>query len=219
MVSWSYNHCHVHHGGCYKGVCRKVTNPYAVVPLLEASGYCGFWLYFIRKIWSVVTLCGRWRWRGAQKSFLRKTCKFTRSFHTFWIWMVFPEGRGFRNRCSQNPGIAKKGGGVWLMSRFVCWIYRRIPKTLLRHHPKIDHHQQVNIFPKSNHSFLKIVIYALCVVPLFDSSWYIWVLCGTFGYFGFFWVLLGTLWYFWVLFGNFWYFWYFSALLSTFGYF
>ena len=111
MVSWSYNHCHVHHGGCYKGVCRKVTNPYAVVPLLEASGYCGFWLYFIRKIWSVVTLCGRWRWRGAQKSFLRKTCKFTRSFHTFWIWMVFPEGRGFRNRCSQNPGIAKKGGG------------------------------------------------------------------------------------------------------------
>ena len=104
------------------------------------------------------------------------------------------------------------------MSRFVCWIYRRIPKTLLRHHPKIDHHQQVNIFPKSNHSFLKIVIYALCVVPLFDSSWYIWVLCGTFGYFGFFWVLLGTLWYFWVLFGNYWYFWYFQALISTYGY-
>ena len=36
-----------------KGVCRKVTNPYAVVPLLEAGGYCGFWWYFIRKIWSV----------------------------------------------------------------------------------------------------------------------------------------------------------------------
>ena len=24
----------VHHGVCYKGVCRKVTNPYAVVTLL-----------------------------------------------------------------------------------------------------------------------------------------------------------------------------------------
>ena len=32
----------VFNGVCYKGVCRKVTNPYAVVPLLEASGYCGF---------------------------------------------------------------------------------------------------------------------------------------------------------------------------------
>jgi len=50
---WSYNHCHVHHWVCYKGVCRKVTNPYAVVPLLEAGGYCGFWWYFIRKVWSV----------------------------------------------------------------------------------------------------------------------------------------------------------------------
>ena len=37
MVSWSYNHCHVHHWVCYKGVCRKVTNPYAVVTLFEAS--------------------------------------------------------------------------------------------------------------------------------------------------------------------------------------
>ena len=36
-----------------KGVCRKVTNPYAVVPLLEAGGNCGFWWFFIRKVWSV----------------------------------------------------------------------------------------------------------------------------------------------------------------------
>jgi len=53
MVSWSYNHCHVHHWVCYEGVCRNVPNPYAVVTLFEASGYCGFWWYFIRKIWSV----------------------------------------------------------------------------------------------------------------------------------------------------------------------
>ena len=53
MVSWSYNPFHVHHWVCYKGVCRNVPNPYAVVTLFEASGYCGFWWYFIRKIWSV----------------------------------------------------------------------------------------------------------------------------------------------------------------------
>ena len=47
------------------------------------------------------------------------------------------------------------------MSRFGWWICRSIPKTLLRHHGKIEYHQQlVNIFPKSNHSFPKIVIYA-----------------------------------------------------------
>ena len=53
MVSWSYNHCHVHHWVCYKGVCRNVPNPYAVVTVFKASSYCGFWWYFIRKIWSV----------------------------------------------------------------------------------------------------------------------------------------------------------------------
>ena len=64
------------------------------------------------------------------------------------------------------------------MPRFFWWICRCIPKTLLRHHstqimiiyppksehlsPKIDHHQQlVNIYPKSNHSLPKMVIYAL----------------------------------------------------------
>ena len=53
MVSWSYNHCYVHHWVCYEGVCRNVPNLYAVVTLFEASGYCGFWWYFIRKLWSV----------------------------------------------------------------------------------------------------------------------------------------------------------------------
>ena len=53
MASWSLNQYHVHHWVCYKGVCRKVTNSYAVVPLFKASGYCGFWWYFIWKIWSV----------------------------------------------------------------------------------------------------------------------------------------------------------------------
>ena len=53
MVSWSYNHCHVHHWVCYKGVWLKVANPYAVVTLFKASNYCGFWWYFITKIWSV----------------------------------------------------------------------------------------------------------------------------------------------------------------------
>ena len=152
MVSWSYNHCHVHHWVCYKGVCRNVPNPYAVVTLFEASGYCGFWWYFIRKLWSVdhiiivmfiikyairgsaemsqihtqwshfstavgycgfwwyfiwklwsvdpiiivmfiiecegfcrnvpnphavVTLCGRWRWKGGPKVFPKKNLKFT----------------------------------------------------------------------------------------------------------------------------------------------
>ena len=53
MVSWSYNHCHVHNWVCYRGVCRKVANPYAKFTLFEASGYCGFWWYLIRKVWSV----------------------------------------------------------------------------------------------------------------------------------------------------------------------
>ena len=53
MVSWSYNHCHIHHWICYKGVYRNVPNPYAVVTLFKASSYCGFWWYFIRQIWSV----------------------------------------------------------------------------------------------------------------------------------------------------------------------
>ena len=32
----------VFNGVCYKGVCRNVPNPYAVVTLLEAGGYCRF---------------------------------------------------------------------------------------------------------------------------------------------------------------------------------
>ena len=32
----------VFNGVCYKGVCRKVANSYAVVTLFKASGYCGF---------------------------------------------------------------------------------------------------------------------------------------------------------------------------------
>ena len=87
-------------------------------------------------------------------------------------------GRGGRNRRSQNPGIAKKGGGGLTPAKIFWWICWSIPKTLLRHHsaqimityppksehfsPKIDHHQQlVNIYPKSNHSLPKMVIYAL----------------------------------------------------------
>ena len=35
------------------GFCRKVANSYAVVTLFKANGYCGFWWYFIRKLWSV----------------------------------------------------------------------------------------------------------------------------------------------------------------------
>ena len=64
------------------------------------------------------------------------------------------------------------------MPRFFGGFCRSIPKTLLRHHstqimiiyppksehfsPKIDHHQQLlNIYPKSNRSLPKMVIYAL----------------------------------------------------------
>ena len=32
----------VFNGVCYKGVCRKVANSYAVVTLFKANGYCGF---------------------------------------------------------------------------------------------------------------------------------------------------------------------------------
>ena len=40
--------------GCLlTGVWLKVANPYAVVTLFKASHYCGFWWYFITKIWSV----------------------------------------------------------------------------------------------------------------------------------------------------------------------
>ena len=53
MVSWSYDHCHVHQYICYKEVCRNVLNPCAVVPLFKASGYFGFWWYFNTKVWSV----------------------------------------------------------------------------------------------------------------------------------------------------------------------
>ena len=91
---------------------------------------------------------------------------------------VFNLGRGCCNRSSENPGIAKKGGGGLTHAKIFWWICRCIPKTLLRHHstqimiiyppksehlsPKIDHHQQlVNIYPKSNHSLPKMVIYAL----------------------------------------------------------
>ena len=73
--------------------------------------------------------------------------------------------------------LPKKGGGL-TYAKIFWWICRCIPKTLLRHHsaqimiiyppksehfsPKIDHHQQlVNIYPKSNHSLPKMVIYAL----------------------------------------------------------
>ena len=72
----------------------------------------------------------------------------------------------------------QKGGGGLTHAKIFWWICRSIPKTLLRHHsaqimiiyppksehfsPKIDHHQQlVNIYPKSNHSLPKMVIYAL----------------------------------------------------------
>ena len=73
--------------------------------------------------------------------------------------------------------LPKRGGGL-THAKIFWWICRSIPKTLLRHHsaqimiiyppksehfsPKIDHHQQlVNIYPKSNHSLPKMVIYAL----------------------------------------------------------
>ena len=73
--------------------------------------------------------------------------------------------------------LPKRGGGSD-PSKVFWWICRCIPKTLLRHHstqimiiyppksehlsPKIDHHQQlVNIYPKSNNSLPKMVIYAL----------------------------------------------------------
>ena len=73
--------------------------------------------------------------------------------------------------------LPKRGGGL-THAKIFWWICRCIPKTLLRHHstqimiiyppksehlsPKIDHHQQlVNIYPKSNHSLPKMVIYAL----------------------------------------------------------
>merc|ERR1712237_203586 len=74
--------------------------------------------------------------------------------------------------------LPKRGGGGLTHAKIFWWICRCIPKTLLRHHstqimiiyppksehlsPKIDHHQQlVNIYPKSNHSLPKMVIYAL----------------------------------------------------------
>ena len=75
--------------------------------------------------------------------------------------------------------FAKMGGGAGLThAKIFWWICRSIPKTLLRYHstqimiinppksehfsPKIDHHQQLlNIYPKSNHSLPKMVIYAL----------------------------------------------------------
>ena len=74
--------------------------------------------------------------------------------------------------------LQKRGGGGLTHAKIFWWICRCIPKTLLRHHstqimiiyppksehlsPKIDHHQQlVNIYPKSNHSLPKMVIYAL----------------------------------------------------------
>ena len=89
-------------------------------------------------------------------------------------------GRGFGNRSRENPGIAKKGGGVWPMPRFFGGFvevsqkpYQCSPEWSLNPNsdhlppkkeylsPKIDHHQQlVNIYPKSNHSLPKMVIYA-----------------------------------------------------------
>ena len=77
--------------------------------------------------------------------------------------------------------LPKRGGLTY--AKICWWICRCIPKTLLRHHstqimiihppksehlsPKIDHHQQlVNIYPKSNHSLPKMVIYALFYVKM-----------------------------------------------------
>ena len=90
-------------------------------------------------------------------------------------------GRECRNRRLENPGIAKKGGGVWPMPRFFGGFvevsqkpYQCSPEWSLNPNsdhlpskseylsPKIDHLQQlVNIYPKSNHSLPKMVIYAL----------------------------------------------------------
>ena len=92
MVSWSYNHCHVHHWVCYKGVCRKVANPYAVVTLFKASGYCGFWWYFNTKVWSVyhmiiVIFSNGYAIRGAAEiSQSIRSCPTFQSYCSFWWW-------------------------------------------------------------------------------------------------------------------------------------
>ena len=91
--------------------------------------------------------------------------------------MCLPKGGVGGTGAVKILALPKRGGGL-THAKIFWWICRSIPKTLLRHHsaqimiiyppksehfsPKIDHHQQlVNIYPKSNHSLPKMVIYAL----------------------------------------------------------
>ena len=91
--------------------------------------------------------------------------------------------------------LPKRGGGL-THAKIFWWICRCILKTLLRHHstqimkiyppksehfsPKIDHHQHLlNIYPKSNRSLPKMVIYALFTSKCRESHLHAFVVKST----------------------------------------
>ena len=113
---------------------------------------------FFPKFWYI---CGSW-WL-----FVAGDCTFhitytleQGAFQEYSTWMT--SWRSCHKIGFQNLGIAK---------RFFCGfdaVHRVLPRVITQ--PKFDHHQQlVNIYPKSNHSLLKMVIYALFTLKCRES--------------------------------------------------